>query len=275
MSLWASLTRGGIPARRLQPSWLAPSARQMTTAAGYSIDLLRLAPKALAKLARSFARDASDISALSSDIVGAWAAPICWEPLRKLFASSKTLGPRERGGLRRLIVNTVWSDTRRYNRGIASSAACLACGGPSGSLWHRFYECPANEAHRRQVASADLARAAAQVQAFSPPTAERFARGIFPEPRSILPSRPWEIEGPILWINRPADGYLRGTIFSDGSGLHPTTPALRSAGWALVSTDPLGNTIAAAYGPVPIGAGPGQTARDGEDYAIRMAAPCS
>ena len=110
------------------------------------------------------------------------------------------------------------------------------------------------------------------VQAFSPPSAERFARGLLPEPRSVLPRRPWETEAPVFWVNRPSDGYLRGTIFSDGSGLHPTTPALRSAGWALVSTDQFGNVISAAYGPVPLGAGPGQTARDGEDYAIRMTA---
>ena len=252
--------------------WAAASARHITTVGGHCLDLLRLAPKAVAKLARLAARDASDIAALSSDIAGAWVAPICWEPLRKLLASSKALSPREQGGLKRLIVNTVWSDTRRFKHGIASSSGCLACGDPDGSLWHRFYACPACEAFRRQEASPALIRAAGLVQAFSPPSAERFARGILPEPRAVLPRRPWEAEAPVFWVNRPPDGYLRGTIFSDGSGLHPTTPALRSAGWSLAATDQFGNVIAAAYGPVPLGMCPGQTARDGEDFAIRMTA---
>ena len=44
----------------------------------------------------------------------------------------------------------------------------------------------------------------------------------------------------------------------------------RRAGWAIVQLDAAGNAVAAAYGVVPLAFGPGQEARDGEDFAFRM-----
>ena len=102
--------------------------------------------------------------------------------------------------------------------------------------------------------------------------AELFARGIFPDPISLLQAQPATDDAPVRWFQRPAGDRLTGLIFSDGSGLHQKWAALRAAGWALVSCDRFGEPLAAAYGPVPRKTLPLQTARDGEDWAIRMAA---
>ena len=73
----------------------------------------------------------------------------------------------------------------------------------------------------------------------------------------------------VLWHTRPPDGLLEGHIFTDGSSLG--SGALRRAGWAVVAVDDAGNLKAAAYGAVPSDVLPGQSARDGEDYAAAMA----
>ena len=74
------------------------------------------------------------------------------------------------------------------------------------------------------------------------------------------------------WRNRLADGMLMGTLFSDGSGMHPRWANLRRAGWAAVQVDNMGNAVDPAYGPVPSNLCPMQVARDAENYAIAMLA---
>jgi hypothetical protein len=65
---------------------------------------------------------------------------------------------------------------------------------------------------------------------------------------------------------------MSGTLYTDGSGLHPRWPQLRRAGWAVVQVDSSGQLVSAAYGPVPSDEAPEQVARDGEDYAVFMCA---
>ena len=77
------------------------------------------------------------------------------------------------------------------------------------------------------------------------------------------------------WINEPESGRLTGTLFLDGSGLFPQWQQLRRAGWSIVQVDRFGEMQAAAYGPVPVDFGPGQVARDGEDFAVFMLTICA
>ena len=46
----------------------------------------------------------------------------------------------------------------------------------------------------------------------------------------------------------------------------------KRVGWAAVQVDRTGRLLKAAYGPVPWDVAPMQEARDGEDYAVFMAA---
>ena len=41
-----------------------------------------------------------------------------------------------------------------------------------------------------------------------------------------------------LWVVWPVDGYVYGTVYTDGSQLNGPTPLLRRCGWALVARDP-------------------------------------
>ena len=100
--------------------------------------------------------------------------------------------------------------------------------------------------------------------------AEHFARGLLPHPDALLPPAKHTDDCETCWHNRPPDGRLSGTLFLDGSGMGGHCAALRRAGWAIVQVDRFGDLIAAAFGPVPWDACPGQTSRDGEDYAVSM-----
>ena len=137
-------------------------------------------------------------------------------------------------------------------------------------MWHIKYECPAFEACRREHASHQLRLRATAVAEFSAVAAESFARGVLPEPASLITPRAERPNGQVKWHNQPASGKLSGLLFTDGSAFFPAVLALRTAGWAIVSVDQLGDVLAAVYGDVPVQEAPTQSSRDGEDYAIRM-----
>ena len=133
-------------------------------------------------------------------------------------------------------------------------------------MFHRCYECPALQTERDMYVSQEV-RAAAR--AVGSQYREQFAHGIFPDPGAILPAGFPERHCQVFWHNRPPDGLLEGHMFTDGSSTG--SGALRRAGWAVVAVDDVGNLKAAAYGAVPSDLLPGQSARDGEDYAAAMA----
>ena len=118
--------------------------------------------------------------------------------------------------------------------------------------------------------SAQLLEAARNARATSTHAGEMFARAVFPAPEALLPALLNSTQAQVHWINCPEGGRMSGTLFTDGSGLHPRWPQLRRAGWAVVQVDASGQLVAAAYGPVPHDEAPEQIARDGEDYAVFM-----
>ena len=95
---------------------------------------------------------------------------------------------------------------------------------------------------------------------------EQFAHGIFLDPAAILPTGFPERACPVCGS---PEGLSEGHIFKDGSSWG--SGARRRAGWAVVAVDDVGNLKAAAYGAVPSDVLPGQTSRDGEDFAAAMA----
>ena len=133
-------------------------------------------------------------------------------------------------------------------------------------MFHRCYVCPALQAERDMHVSQEVLVAARSVGS---QYREQFAHGIFPDPGAILPTGFPERACQVLWHNRPPDGLWEGHIFTDGSS--SGCGALRRAGWAVVAVDDVVNLKAAAYGAVPSDVLPGQSARDGEDYAAATA----
>ena len=153
--------------------------------------------------------------------------------------------------------------------GVDRSEARAACGlcGSAWSVYHAVYECDALALDRRQIAPNTLLKAAAAVRGEGAEASERFARGLLPHPRSIVPAA--SEEGTVAWYQRPATGLLEGTVFTDGSVLGVNQGVPR-AGWAAVQVDANGACVAAVYGSVPRSECPSQSIADAEDYALAM-----
>ena len=260
--------------RRL--GWSLDSFRLGHDDLGDPIDAMRFGQAEIARRATQSANRWSDRQSLyrppDGRLPGYWCLPIFWDSLRPLFDAPDKVWPRRlQASLRSLVSGTQWSQRRMFLAKRARHDVCTRCQGHVGTIWNRHYDCAATAWYRHCHASDELQRAAATARELGEAAGELFARGIFPTLRPIFPRLPIDPEKRVMWINRPASGYLTGTIFSDGSALFPRHPILRRAGWSLVQVDNFGNLVAAAYGPVPYEDGPGQQARDGEDYAYAVA----
>ena len=65
----------------------------------------------------------------------------------------------------------------------------------------------------------ELEEAAQEVASEEEVSKELFAAGQLPMPNGYMPLPKDSREAGICWINRPADGKLRGDLFTDGSSL--------------------------------------------------------
>ena len=119
-----------------------------------------------------------------------------------------------------------------------------------------------------------VARSASRLKQLSGHDRELFSRGLFPDPSRFV-SRPSRLESDPYTrrINWPTEGLgiPEGShIYTDGAGFEILWPGLRVAGWSVVLADVNGDVVSAIFGVAPLDEGPGQVARDGEDFAILM-----
>ena len=170
-----------------------------------------------------------------------------------------------------LAAGPSWTQAKLSAAGLAEDDVCKFCSGARGTLFHRAFECWVGDSCRRAFGDEEVLQAAAEVRLCGAGVAELFARGLLPLPADWLPRPLTSDSAEVQWINRPADGLLKGKIFADGSAYFGHIPALARAGWSLVSVDQRGALVSAAFGAVPVDRAPLQRARDGEDYALFMA----
>ena len=248
----------------LRLGWSAQSARHLTTDDGTKIDLLAVAPKTVGFWVDQASLLWSDSSAHWNQSKG----PLFWEAIRPLLVSGNVEGWSlwHRNVLVKLVSRGIWTQERLARLRGEGDGSCQLCTDGPDTMFHRCYECPALQTERGMYVSQEVCVAARAVDS---QFMEQFAHGIFPDPGAILPTGFPERECQVFWHNRPPDGLLEEHIFTDGSS--SGSGALRRAGWAGVAVDDAGNLNAAAYGAVPSDALPGQSARDGEDYAAAMA----
>ena len=248
----------------LRLGWSAQSARHLTTHDGTKIDLLAVAPRTVGFWVDQASLRWSDSSAHWDQSKG----PLFWEAIRPLLGFGKLEGWSlwHRNVLVKLVSRGIWTQERLARLRGEVDGSCQLCNDGPGTMFHRCYECPALQTERDMYVSQEVRAAARAVDA---QYREQFAHGIFPDPGAILPAGFPERQCQVFWHNRPPDGLLEGHIFTDGSS--SGSGALRRAGWAVVAVDDVGNLKAAAYGAVPSDVLPGQSARDGEDYAAAMA----
>ena len=126
-------------------------------------------------------------------------------------------------------------------------------------MFHRCYECPALQAETDMYVSQEVRQAA---RSLGHNTGNSLHTAFFP----TLPPFCQQV---LSKVHALFCGLLEKHMFTDGSS--SGSGALRRAGWAVVAVDDAGNLKAAAYGAVPSDVLPGQSARDGEDYAAAMA----
>ncbi len=119
---------------------------------------------------------------------------------------------------------------------------------PVGNLTHRILSCEAHAAERGRLAPPSLVAAAASDE---PPPAGTLTRALLPSALTGVPPPP--LVDTFEWVVAPAGGAqtFKGIVYTDGSGVDPTTPAITRLGWSFVVADDERNTIATARGAVP------------------------
>ena len=141
--------------------WQARDFRTLVTDMGRTVDLLRLAPKAVQSLAIAAAGRSSDrraLGKLGGAQAGKLASPLFWDCLLPLTDGEckADWGRREQASYRALLSNTHWPQARQAAHDPSRTDQCQLCQGEAGTLWHRRYACPASEQRRRQATSSPL-----------------------------------------------------------------------------------------------------------------------
>ena len=173
-------------------------------------------------------------------------------PVQKLIRSraSGGLTRSEAARLVQAVTGQLWTGAVLARRGILASPDCPHCGAED-TVFHRVWTCPFGQSVRRDVASADLIRAAVAAG----PTSPLFARALASQPPVPEVTRDG---GLVVHWARTVDGAevfrpQQGAIFVDGSAVNPRPPAIASAACAAVQVDAAGQVLASLRAAVPRG----------------------
>ena len=160
-----------------------------------------------------------------------------------------------------------WCQAKLHRAGLVESPLCLGCEAAPGTLFHRWFQCPATRERRGEILSPLVACSA---EAVDPIDQEKVARCHLPDLSFWLPQPLCSSSCEVRWVNRPASGLLSGDLFVDGSSWFGEFPFLRRAGWAIVQVDRHGNLQAAVYGPAPADLCLRQSSGEAEVYSLCM-----
>ena len=148
------------------------------------------------------------------------------------------------------VTGQPWTGAVLARRGILASPECPHCG-CEDTVFHRVWTCPFGQNARRDVASADLIRAAVAAG----PTSPLFARALPLHPPEPEVARDGSVV--VHWartINGKEGFHARhGAIFVDGSALNAHHPAIASAACAAVQVDVAEQVLVSLRAAVPRG----------------------
>ena len=171
------------------------------------------------------------------------------EPLRACLRK-KNIGRHEKGVLRSVACNAVWTQTRLASKGCGlDSTKCPLCNAAEDTIHHRVWWCPKSEAERNAHASKLLVRAARDAG----PTSAYYNRAIGKHPAHRHPE-PCQMRD-TEWVFEACSDVLpplavQGDVYVDGSCSRHVVREMNRAGWAVVCVDEQGEILARAYGPV-------------------------
>ena len=113
------------------------------------------------------------------------------------------------------------------NKGTPPDKLLQQC--PVGSMHHRAWVCKHAKTQRGKGINEQIVAAAVDMNG-SDPLGDR---GLYPVQTVAVPSKP--TEATFEWVQRPPDGLVTGTIYTDGSRLDGKFPTLAVNGWAFVA----------------------------------------
>ena len=145
--------------------------------------------------------------------------------------------------LKSTVVNGQWPQQRLAEAGYVTDGTCQLCLAAAGTLRHRHWECDGTAALRRHAVDDGVLAASRGPLADIP----LWSRALFPDPAKWL--QPPTSIPMTYWFKEPSDTLFTGSVYIDGSGSHPTQPALRRIGFGIAAVDSRGHLTGAAYGP--------------------------
>ena len=134
-------------------------------------------------------------------------------------------------------------DVRTETLGASSDAV------PIGTAVHRIWECAVTEQQRQRLVSPLLRLAYQRACDDGTDDLAVWTRGLMPTQQAVRIAE--EHCESFRWIVQPADGWISGRIYTDGSMVDgpPCLDGLcRRLGWAIVALDDDGNITASACG---------------------------
>ncbi|MCP4243294.1 MAG: hypothetical protein GY772_22280, partial [bacterium] len=236
--LYTALTRAGF-----RPGG---NPRRWVSVKGFAYDPIHMAwvPEASASL-----RDAvwAQLAARRREFSGSHFPPPA--VFAKLRAAHKA-GRREEAGLRLLCLGGgTWAPTAAAQAGVVALATCPHCGAQDADVCHRWWVCPRWQSLRVLLGVEDLAQQAAR-EGFHPRSLWECGIPELPV-GALVPAGPGHVDGP---------ASLESLLFTDGSVLRSSDPAVARAGWAF--SDGRGS---GCFGALP---GHAQTINRAELYAV-------
>ena len=125
--------------------WSMHSAFAWTTHTGRRLDLLSLAPLAVASLARAATHDGLYRRVAASHPALALLANGADVTVARQLTSGRTRrywNFQHQGALACVASGGVWLEDRNHQAGYTATNLCQGCGTAVGSLKHRLYDCP-------------------------------------------------------------------------------------------------------------------------------------
>ncbi len=136
------------------------------------------------------------------------------------------LSAAERWGLKLLVCDAVWPESRRWLAGYANHGTCNQCFQDIGTSWHAIVECGAtlDSVTRLRVEGRSLPK---ERDLVDPALAPLVVRGLPPRSYSWSPREPA--------VGRQTFGHdIEGKVFGDGSAIQAGDPECGVAAWSIV-----------------------------------------
>jgi hypothetical protein len=227
--------------------WTPTGPLSFKDAQGTSHAFLTLGPRLVSALAR---RDwMHSLRSKASESLGMTGADkLDLYHARKLLLGGFPFSPLERGSLVNFLVQGIWTKHRLEASGyLVGDTDCVLCRGAVDTVAHRVFECPASEAARSDLLSADELH-----KLINEPSCKWARMGLATDPALACP-RP-ATEGDEFW-HREGDTIQSifaggGDLYLDGSCTQEWHPSLNRAAWAIVRLDHSGVLLGRVSGPV-------------------------